>query len=48
MCTLEAIRKTDARVHEIVLAPLALGDVGRLIADALHCEPDACAPWRSL
>jgi predicted ATPase/signal transduction histidine kinase len=40
MCTLEAIRKTDARVHEIVLAPLALGDVGRLIADALHCEPE--------
>ena len=39
MRTLEAIRKTDATVHEIVLAPLALGDVGRLIADALHCEP---------
>jgi PAS domain S-box-containing protein len=35
--TLEAIRETDARVHEIVLAPLGLGDVGRLIADALHC-----------
>jgi predicted ATPase/signal transduction histidine kinase/GAF domain-containing protein len=40
MRTLEAIRKTDARVHEIVLAPLALGDVGRLIADALHCEAE--------
>jgi predicted ATPase/signal transduction histidine kinase len=40
MRTLEAIRKTDAKVHEIVLAPLALGDVGRLIADALHCEPE--------
>jgi predicted ATPase/signal transduction histidine kinase/ActR/RegA family two-component response regulator len=38
--TLEAIRKTDARVHEIVLAPLGLGDVGRLIADALHCAPE--------
>jgi PAS domain S-box-containing protein len=38
--TLEAIRQTDARVHEIVLAPLELGDVGRLIADALHCAPE--------
>jgi PAS domain S-box-containing protein len=40
MRTLEAIRKTDASVHEIVLAPLGLGDVGRLIADALHCAPE--------
>jgi len=39
MRTLEAIRKANAKVREIVLAPLALGDVGRLIADALHCEP---------
>ena len=38
--TLEAIREADARVYEIVLAPLGLGDVGRLIADALHCEPE--------
>ncbi|MEA2966394.1 MAG: hypothetical protein QOI46_6492, partial [Alphaproteobacteria bacterium] len=35
--TLEAIRTVDTRVHEIVLAPLELDDVGRLIADALHC-----------
>jgi predicted ATPase/signal transduction histidine kinase len=40
MRTLEAIRKTDARVHEIVLAPLALDDVRRLVADALHCETE--------
>jgi predicted ATPase/signal transduction histidine kinase/CheY-like chemotaxis protein len=39
MGTLAAIRKTAVRVHEIVLAPLWLGDVGRLIADTLHCEP---------
>jgi predicted ATPase/signal transduction histidine kinase/GAF domain-containing protein/ActR/RegA family two-component response regulator len=39
--TLEAIRETDARVQEIVLAPLGLGDIGRLIADALHCEPQS-------
>jgi PAS domain S-box-containing protein len=38
--TLEAIRAADARVHEIVLAPLDLADVGRLIADALHCGPE--------
>jgi predicted ATPase/signal transduction histidine kinase/CheY-like chemotaxis protein len=40
--TLETIRKTDARVHEIMLAPLGLGDVGQLIADGLHCPPE-CA-----
>jgi predicted ATPase/signal transduction histidine kinase len=38
--TLEAIRETGARVHEIVLAPLGLGDVGRLVADGLHCAPE--------
>ncbi len=43
MRTLETIRETDARVHEIVLAPLGLGDVGRLIADALHCAAGARA-----
>ena len=46
--TLEAIRKTDAKVREIVLAPLALGDVGRLIADALHCEPERVRPLAQL
>jgi PAS domain S-box-containing protein len=40
MRTLEAIRDTNARVHEIVLAPLELSDVGRLIADALRCAPE--------
>ncbi|HEX4166723.1 MAG TPA: AAA family ATPase, partial [Bryobacteraceae bacterium] len=37
---LETIRKTGARVQEIVLAPLARVDLGRLIADSLHCESD--------
>src|SRR6266404_3214288 len=36
---LEAIRKAGAVVHEIILAPLAPEDLGRLIGDALHCEP---------
>ncbi|MDB6011592.1 MAG: domain S-box-containing protein [Gammaproteobacteria bacterium] len=48
ICTLEAIRETDARVQEIVLAPLGLGDVGRLIADTLHCEPERARPLAQL
>jgi PAS domain S-box-containing protein len=46
--TLEAIRKADARVREIVLAPLKRDDVGRLIADALHCEPERARPLAEL
>jgi PAS domain S-box-containing protein len=46
--TLEAIRKADVRVHEIVLAPLALDDVGRLIADALHCAQGRARPLAEL
>ena len=46
--TLETIRAVDARVHEIVLAPLELDDVGRLIADALHCEPERARPLAQL
>jgi len=46
--TLEAIRTTDARVHEIVLAALGLDDVGRLVADALHCEPERARPLAEL
>ena len=41
MRTLEAIRKANARVQEIVLAPLGLNDIGRFVADALHCAPDS-------
>jgi len=37
---LEAIRLTVALVHEIVLAPLACEDLGQLVADSLHCEPE--------
>jgi PAS domain S-box-containing protein len=46
--TLEAIRKAGARMQEIVLAPLGLDDVGRLIADALHCEGDSGHPLAKL
>jgi PAS domain S-box-containing protein len=42
--TLETIRGAGARVQEIVLAPLGRNDVSRLIADALHCEPERARP----
>jgi PAS domain S-box-containing protein len=46
--TPEAIRKAGARVQEVVLAPLELDDVGRFIADALHCEPERARPLAEL
>jgi PAS domain S-box-containing protein len=48
MRTLAAIRAADARVHEIVLPPLGLDDVGRLVADALHCPPAGPRPLAKL
>src|ERR1700754_2906588 len=48
MRTLEAIRTAGARVHGIVLTPLGLDDVGRLVADALHCEPERALPLAQL
>jgi PAS domain S-box-containing protein len=48
MRTLEAIRGTDAKVQEIVLAPLGFEDVCRLVADALHCEGDSGHPLAKL
>ena len=46
--TLETIRKAGARVQQIVLASLELDDVGRLIADALYCEPERARPLAEL
>jgi PAS domain S-box-containing protein len=37
---LESIRQAGAIVQEIVLTPLSCEDLGRLIADSLHCEPE--------
>jgi PAS domain S-box-containing protein len=45
---LEAIRLTGALVHEIVLAPLACEDLGQLIADSLHSEPERAIPLAQL
>ena len=44
MRKLEAIRKAGARVQEIILAPLAREDLGRLVAESLRCEPARAAP----
>jgi PAS domain S-box-containing protein len=46
--TLEAIRNAGAPVQEIVLAPLRIDDVGRLVADALHCKPERARPLAQL
>src|ERR1700726_1464579 len=46
--TLDAIRDADMRMREIVLAPLRIDDVGRFIADALHCEPEHAQPLAQL
>jgi predicted ATPase/signal transduction histidine kinase len=48
MRTLESIRKAGGRVQEIVLAPLALHDVVRLVADSLHCVPEHARPMAQL
>jgi PAS domain S-box-containing protein len=44
MRTLAAIRDAGAKAQEIVLAPLALDDVERIVADALHCGQNSAGP----
>src|SRR5271155_2955732 len=46
--TLEAIRDAGASVHEIVLAPLGHHDIGQLVSDGLHCEPERARPLARL
>jgi PAS domain S-box-containing protein len=46
--TLEAMRNARAPVQKIVLAPLRIDDVGRFIANALHCEPGHAQPLTEL
>ncbi|MDB5542547.1 MAG: multi-sensor signal transduction multi-kinase, partial [Devosia sp.] len=46
--TLEAIRNAGTRVQQIVLAPLGLADVGQLVADAVHAEPERVRPLAQL
>jgi len=47
MLKLEAIRQAGGLVQEIILAPLAREDLGRLIADSLHCKPERATRWRN-
>jgi predicted ATPase/signal transduction histidine kinase/GAF domain-containing protein/ActR/RegA family two-component response regulator len=48
MHMLATIRKGEARVHEIELKPLLLDNLGRLVADALRCEPERARPLAQL
>jgi predicted ATPase/signal transduction histidine kinase/GAF domain-containing protein len=48
MQTLGAIRRTEAVVREIVIAPLSLDDVAQFVADTLHCEPARAEPLARL
>jgi predicted ATPase/signal transduction histidine kinase/ActR/RegA family two-component response regulator len=48
MQTFEEIRRSATRVSEVALAPLALHDVERLIADSLHCEREHAQPLSQL
>ncbi|MEA3116777.1 MAG: hypothetical protein QOI13_47 [Paraburkholderia sp.] len=45
---LEAVRNAGTVVHEIILAPLAPEDLGRLLGDALHCESERVAALAEL
>ena len=48
MRKLEAIRQAGATVQDIILAPLAREDLGRLIADSLRCQPERATPLAQL
>jgi predicted ATPase len=45
---LDTIRQAGAHIHEIVLAPLTGQDLGRLLADTIHCEPERVTPLADL
>jgi len=48
MRKLEAIRKSGASVHDIVLAPLTHHDLEEAIVDSLHCERERAGPLAEL
>jgi predicted ATPase len=45
---LEAIRQAGAAVQDIVLTPLGRDDLGQLLVDSLHCQPERAAPLADL
>ncbi len=46
--TFNVIRKAGTTIQEIMLVPLGLDDVGRLVADSLHCDEDSARPLAEL
>ena len=48
MKTLDAIRRTEAVVRDIALAPLSLDHVTQFVADTLHCERAYAEPLARL
>ncbi|MCP3142766.1 sensor histidine kinase [Pyxidicoccus xibeiensis] len=46
--TLDNLRESDARVRELVLAPLSVEHLGQFLADALRCPPGSAAPLARL
>ncbi|MDB6171658.1 MAG: Protein kinase [Chthoniobacteraceae bacterium] len=46
--TLDTIRKSGARVQEIVIGPLSPKDLNQLVAGALHCRETEAAPLARL
>src|SRR5437667_10201547 len=45
---LDAIRQTGVIVQDVVLTPLGRDDLGQLLADSLHCEPERATPLAEL
>src|SRR3989441_8839816 len=45
---LDAIREAGAIVQDVVLTPLGRDDLGQLLADSLHCEPERATPLAEL
>jgi PAS domain S-box-containing protein len=48
MRKLDAIRQAGAQVQEIRLKPLACDDLGQMVSDTIHCEPERAAPLAQL
>ncbi|WP_147149382.1 AAA family ATPase, partial [Reyranella soli] len=48
MRKLEAMRQAGAILQDIVLAPLTCGDLGQLISDSVHSEPERVTPLAQL
>jgi predicted ATPase/signal transduction histidine kinase len=45
---LEAARRSNARIRDLVLGPLSADDLGRLVADTVHASPAEAASLASL